>query len=202
MIIYGSNETKIGKEDVFDACTNCGSTNSIELTVFQKYAHVFWIPFFPLQKTGESLCTNCHQVIRKKHFPSYLKSSFDNLKSRSRAPIWTFSGLAILALLIGWIIYDDHQSDLKNAQLINNAQPGDVYEIKLGYKNYTLYKVSKVVGDTVFFWISKYQANKVTSLSAASTIGDEIYQKEPIPKMKIELQTMLDADAIVDIERK
>lgn len=66
MIFYGTKSTQIGTESLFDKCSNCGTQNSLEMVVFQKYAHVYWIPFFPLGRTGATQCSNCKQVVQNK----------------------------------------------------------------------------------------------------------------------------------------
>jgi hypothetical protein len=68
--------------------------------VFQRYAHIFWIPFFPIGKTGASQCGHCKQVLKEKEMPSSLKMAFDDVKSRTKTPYWTFAGVAIIVVLI------------------------------------------------------------------------------------------------------
>jgi hypothetical protein len=118
MIFYGSRVTHIATESIFDKCASCGSHNSIELSIYQKYAHLYWIPFFPIGKTGMSVCSNCKQVLQKKEFSEELKISYQNLKSSSRTPVWMFSGLALAAVLIVWGVSVSKQNDEKYARMV------------------------------------------------------------------------------------
>src|SRR5581483_1680476 len=128
MIIYGSKGTKIGHAQVTDQCPKCSSHNTTDLFVFQRYAHIFWIPFVPIGKTGASHCSNCKQVMKEKEMPAYLKESFQRVKTQSKTPIWTLAGVAVLAVLIVLGIVEDRKTTARNAQLILSPQAGDVFE--------------------------------------------------------------------------
>src|SRR6185369_8201835 len=100
MIVYGRKATQIAKELIVEKCPNCGTMNSVELYVFQKYAHVFWIPFFPIGKTAVSQCAHCKQSLKLKEMPLELRTAYDHVKQQAKTPIWTFSGLALVVVLI------------------------------------------------------------------------------------------------------
>ena len=68
--------------------------------VFQKYAHIFWIPFFPLGKSGASQCGHCQQVLKAKQMPSDVRLAYDNVAAKAKIPYWTFAGVAIIAIII------------------------------------------------------------------------------------------------------
>lgn len=100
MIIYGWRSTKLATKPVAESCPNCKQTNALHMHVFQKYAHVFWIPFFPLNKYGASQCGNCQQVLKSKQMPEDVKLAYENVKSQTKLPYWTFAGLAIIVFFI------------------------------------------------------------------------------------------------------
>ena len=199
MIIYGSRNKELAKEHLVDKCSNCGTQNSIDLLVFQKYAHVFWIPFFPMGKTAVSQCDHCKQVLKLKEMPSPLRTAYENLKAQTKTPIWTFTGLALVAVLVTIGIISDKKNDKKNAQLILSPQTGDIFEIKTKDSQYTLYKVNQVQGDSVFVHASTFEVNKVTGL-------DDLKKKEFSSDVygftKSELKEMLNKGEILDIDRK
>jgi hypothetical protein len=198
MVVYGSKAKLLAKETQVDKCTHCGELNSVEIQVFQKYAHVFWIPFFPTGKTGGSQCAHCKQVLTVKQMPDSLRQSYEVLKKNTRTPIWTFAGLTIVVVLIALAIISDKQNDAQNAKLILDPKPGDVYEVKNANDNYTLYKVSKVVGDTVFILQNEYE---VTAKSGLRKLRDKPFVNEPDEFLKSELKAKFDNGEIVDINR-
>jgi len=202
MIIYGSKSKELAKDILTDKCPNCGTQNSIDMHVFQKYAHVFWIPFFPMGKTGVSQCDHCKQVLKLKEMSSSLKISYDNLKAQTKVPIWMFSGLVLVAALIAFGVISDKKKDEKNAKLILTPQSGDIFEIKTNDNQYTLYKIAQVQGDSVFVRINNYETNKATGIDDLKRKGDNVYSEEVFGLSKAELKQMLDKGEILDIERK
>ena len=170
--------------------------------VFQKYAHVFWIPFFPMGKTGVSQCDHCKQVLKLKEMPASLTASYDNLKSQTKTPIWMFSGLALVAVLITIGVINDKKKDEKNAQLILTPQSGDIFEIKTKDNQYTLYKIDQIQGDSVFVRVNNYETNKATGIDDLKKKGDNAYSEEVLGLSKSELKVMLDKGEIIDVDRK
>lgn len=202
MIVYGTRTKQLAKEVLLDKCTNCGTQNSIEFYIFQKYAHVFWIPFFPVGKTAVSQCDHCKQVLKLKEMPSSLKATYENLKAQTKTPIWTFSGLALVAILISIGVVTAQRDDAKNAKLILSPQNGDVFEVKTEDNQYTLYKVDNVKEDSVFLRINEYETNKLSGLNDLKRKGDKAYSEETFQVSKSELKEMLSKGEIMDIERK
>jgi hypothetical protein len=198
MIVYGSRSKELAKDILTDQCPNCGKQNSIDMHVFQKYAHVFWIPIFPMGKTGVCQCDHCKQVLSLKEMPASLVISYNNLKEKAKTPIWMFSGLALLAILITIGIISGKKNDEKNAKLILSPKAGDIFEIKVNNSQYTLYKVNEVLGDSVFVQINYYETNKVTGLN---DLKKEAYSEEVMGFSKAELKQMLEKGEIIDIER-
>lgn len=201
MIIFGSKAKQIAVETIQTSCPNC-SNNRLNLVTIQKYAHVFWIPFFPMRKLVYSECPNCKQVLEKKEMSDALRMASEETGKTGKTPIWAFSGLALLAILISIGVISENRKDTRNSILIQEPKPGDVFEIKIGSGQYTLYKVTKVVGDSVIVDVSAYETNKVTGLADLKAKGNEGYSGELTFFTKAELKQMLEEDEILDIDRK
>lgn len=199
MIIYGSRNKEIIKEHITDKCSNCGTQNSIDMHVFQKYAHVFWIPFFPIGKTGISQCDHCKQVLKLKEMPSSLATAYENLKAQTKTPIWMFAGLFLVAALITLGVINDKKNDEKNAQFVVAPKAGDIFEIKTKDNQYTLFKVKQVKGDSVFVQINNYEVNKVTGLD---DLKEKEFSEDLYGLSKEALKEMLNNGEILNIDRK
>jgi phage FluMu protein Com len=130
MIVYGTRSKLLAKELVTDKCPNCGTQNSTEIHIYQKWAHVFWIPFFPIGKAVASQCGHCQQVLKEKEMTSSMQSITQDVKSKSKTPIWTFSGLALLAVLIVYGVIIDKQKD----EIYAAASQGAKERVKLVYR--------------------------------------------------------------------
>ncbi len=202
MIVYGTRSKLLAKELVTDKCPHCGTQNSTEIHVYQKWAHVFWIPFFPLGKVSASECAHCKQVLKEKEMTSSMQSILQDVKSRSKTPVWTFSGLALLAVLITWAVINDKKTDEKIAKLILAPQAGDIFEIKTPESQYTLYKVAGIQGDSVMIQQNNMETNKPSGLRKIKEQGDAGYSEELISVSKAELKSWFDKGEIIDVERK
>lgn len=201
MVIYGSRSTQIAHKQVISKCNNCDN-NNLELFIFQRYAHVFWIPLFPIGKTAVSECGQCKQVLKQKEMPSSLKPIYSTLKSQSKAPLWTFAGLGLLMVLMVASSVNSDELDKRNAQWISAPQRGDVFEIKTEDNYYTLYKVDSVGGDIVFIRRNEYEYDKISGLNKLKAKGESGFTDELIPYEKKELKEMLEKGEIMNINRE
>jgi hypothetical protein len=201
MIIYGKKVKALVSENMMDKCPNCGTGNCVELTIYQKYAHVFWIPFIPTGKVAETTCSNCKQVLSKKQFTPAIVQNYETLKINAKTPIWTFSGLCLLAAFIIFMVFENKQSKIENATYIAAPQKGDIYEVKSD-GHFTLYKVDQIVKDSIFVLVSQYETDRITGLTSLKKKGDEAYSTDALMILKADLKTMLDTGEIIDVDRK
>ena len=199
MIVYGRRATVLKTQVLFEPCPNCRTTNSVQITVYQRYAHIFWIPMFPIGKTGVSVCVNCRQVLKLKEMPSGLRLAYDNLKADTRIPIWHFSGLALIVVAIIAVSISEKNKAEKVSKLILNPKTGDLFELKIKDTVYTLYKVLKVEKDTVFFVANQYHTNVEAGLDDLKKKPFDMSETYGIPK--IALIRMNKKDEIIDIDR-
>jgi hypothetical protein len=185
-----------------EKCPNCGNHKTLEMHVYQKYAHVFWIPFFPIGKTAVSECNYCKHVLKLRQMPDSLSRAYHNLKGQTKTPLWTFSGLVLLAVLITVGVVSDRKNNEKNARLISSPKSGDVFEVKTKENQYTLYKVEDIEGDSALVRINQYETNRATGLADLKTKGESAYSDDLYSFSKTELRIMLENGEILDVERK
>ncbi len=202
MIVYGQKAKVLATETLTEKCPNCGAIASVQLSVVQKYVHVFWIPCIPLGKTGISQCGNCKQVLKLKSMPQSFKDAYDAFKAQAKTPVYMYSGLGLIVLLFAWATYHGQQNAKQYALLITAPQKGDIFEIKTNENKYTLYKVDAVVGDTVFVRPNNFETSEESGLSDLKQKGDTSFGEETQPILKPALKTMLEKGDIVGVERK
>ena len=202
MIIYGSRSKQLLKENVIEKCAHCGTQN-MDVYIFQRYAHIFWIPFFPIGKTAVSQCNNCKQVLKEKEMPPPLRQEINHtLNSKTKTPVWMFSGLALLVILISSMVMDSNKKHERNAALILAPLTGDVFEVTTEDNQYTLFKVEEVQGDTVFLLVNNFQTNKSSGLREIKSKGEAAYSDEIYTIARKDLKEMFDKGKILDINRK
>ena len=100
MIIYGSRGKHLISEEVGGVeCTHCKQQATHIISVFGRYAHIFWIPFFPLGKKGVSECNHCKRTLEPKEMSASLKLVYQKINGVTKTPFWFWSGLILIGVL-------------------------------------------------------------------------------------------------------
>lgn len=149
-LIHGIRRKVLGEHALPGTCVQCGATGGLLLHVLQPYVHFFWLPLFPLPKRGRSTCAQCGHLTKHGKLPPAEAGLFHLLKREHRTPWWTFTGLALLAVIVPWGIGEMNEHNTRQQALIHQPQVGDIWTIKLGHKHYTLQRVVEVRPDSVF----------------------------------------------------
>lgn len=201
MIIYGSKAVHLNTKQITSkACPNCDSQGTLSLSVYRKHAHIFWIPLFPLWKKGVGFCSNCKHEFKIKELPENVKMDYDNLKADSRGPIWQFTGLGLIACLIGWASYASGETEKQELEYIAAPLAGDVYDYKLEFRRYTTLKIDRVTSDSIFVFENQYEINKVTKIYKIDK--PENYSEVSYGIPRVSLEGMLNGGDIISIDRE
>lgn len=198
MIIYGAKSKVLAKEPVTQKCPNCESQHTLNMYVVQRYAHVFWIPLFPFEKTGISECSNCKQVLELRKMPPALVSAFPPIKANAKTPIWMFVGLALIGVLIISATITGQKEKADNAKFVLAPKTGDIYEVKTPDNKYTLMKIIEVQKDSVYVKYNNYETDNTTGINQ---LKDKAYSEEVYALKKSALKNMFDKGDIYGIER-
>ena len=202
MLIYGTKAPLRKTELIFEPCPNCKRTNCVEINIFQKYLHLFWIPLVPLSKTGWARCAHCGEVFTIFQMSPSMLTSYERIRKNTTTPVWAFTGL--LLCIIGPIALgiSDNRKHEKVSFLISSPRKNDVLEIMLDYNKYTLYKIEKVERDSVYFFANKYEATDQSGLADLKNKGEDSYTSTTYGMPLKRLLKMNDDDKILDIDRK
>lgn len=198
MIIYGIRSKAVKTEYIAEPCPNCNTANSIQMHVFQKWAHIFWIPFFPVGKTGVSQCTHCQQVLAYKDMTPSLKLSYGNVKSGASTPIWTFSAIPLIMAIFVFAYIHGKQNAERITKMIPALQKNDVLHLKIGNNAYSLSKITRVHADSVFFVNNKFQTDGESGLE---DLKNKDYDIEERFLTVAELKEMNKKDEVINIDR-
>ncbi len=119
----------------------------------------------------------------------------------SRTPIWFFSGIFLLSCFILFVAWNSERLTNATTSYLENPQAGDVYELKLD-TGYTLWKVTRVAGDTVFVRESLFFANRRSGLRKLKKQQNQTsYLEEETAKNKALLQEMFREGTLLYAER-
>ncbi len=201
MVIYGWNSSHIKTiQSPNTTCPNCGEKGGLIISFHGKYFHFFWIPTFSLGKRSAAQCTKCNKIYDSKNLPEDLVRDYKDAKSEAKVPIWHFSGLFLITLLIGFITYSSKAEAKKELEYINNPLVGDVYEYEEAPNNFTTIKVVEVTNDSIYFLQNNYAfttKNGIEEIQADSCYNSEVYNIA-----RTDIKKMFEDGTIFDINRK
>jgi zinc-ribbon family len=202
MIIFGIKASSLFTHKIAsESCTHCGTHDSVNVNVFQRYFHVFWIPFFPIGKTSVTQCDHCRHALRQHEMPASLQNYCKSASAKVKTHIWSFSGLFLFGVLLTCVIISNQQDSRENAAYISAPAQGDIYELKEGEHAFTLLKVENVVKDTVFIHYHQYQVTKSTGLIDLKADKGLEYNPLLVSFSKQALKDMYDKGEILNIDR-
>ncbi|QWX85461.1 zinc-ribbon domain-containing protein [Cellulophaga sp. HaHaR_3_176] len=201
MIFYGTKGSHLFSERKNGIkCDNCNEITAHNISVYGKYAYIYWIPFFPMSKKAFSECTNCSATLDVNGMNGKLKSAATEVKNNTKTPIWYWSGLAIIAVLISLGVYSSLQHDKDVAVYINQPAVGDVIEFKSSENGYySTLKISAVTSDSIFVIQNDYETDKKTGVSDIDKASN--YTTEPYSLGKNQIQGLFDEKVFYDINR-
>lgn len=202
MIIYGSRSSHLKSVQLTqEHCPNCGNPGTVILSTYARYAHIFWIPIFPLGRLSVSQCQHCKQALEAKQMPAQIRAHHERNLAETKLPIWHFSGLALFMVAITIGVFANKADQEQRAIFLKNPAAGDVYEFKTEGGNYTLFKLQSVTADSVIVTFNNYEVNKITGLTQIDK--EENYSDSTLYAFsRAQISAMFEAGEILDINRK
>lgn len=175
MIYFGTNaksreSLKLAGLD----CPNCGH-QSLYTTLYHKYLHIWFIPFFPLGKIAEVKCTACYRMWEEPEMNGVMTGSVEEVKQETATPKYLFSGLYLAGIVLIAVMYSGWKSDKDTAEYITDPHRQDLYvmrsELDAEYPNIIM-KVMNVNGDSVEMMMGRYGYSTPGNAARAVSDGD------------------------------
>lgn len=201
MVFYGSKATTLKEGQLINVkCPNCEEGRAMRYGIYGKYAYLYWIPMFPIGKENYLECNNCKRTYDLKELPKEIKQKFKLEQSGANYPIWYFSGLAVLAIIIAVAFYLS-KIDAENDKLyIEEPMVGDVYSIEASQKGYySSMKVSEVTSDSIFVIYNNYEIDRKSKIYKIDKI--ENYTTEHGGFSRDEIQSLFEQNVIYEVDR-
>ncbi|MGI4864985.1 MAG: hypothetical protein ACRYFZ_13755 [Janthinobacterium lividum] len=201
MIFYGTNGTHLRTEALPNlACPSCGTANALRTSLYSRYAHVYWIPFFPYSKLAAVECGACQTGWENSKIPAALAPAVRELKQQTKHPIWAWAGLAVVLAVVTFgalASIRDHHTD---EALLAAPRAGDIYTVRSDSAGlYSLLKVNRVGGNNVELLANDFQIDNNAPIKTLNS--PEKYSKEPFTLTRLELQIMRRKDQLTDVDR-
>lgn len=210
MIIYGTSAARhlrTAPLPAGTACPGCGQAGGLRSSIFTRYAHLYWIPFFPYEKPAVTECTHCQQTWTDKDLPAAVRAPVLALKRASKAPRGHYSGLG-LVLLAGLAgVFFSAKDERANKAYLQSPRAGDIYTVTVrldsaganGRQSYSLLKVRGVSGNSVELVDNEYQIDNSHPLDELNK--PENYGHEPVYLTRYDLQLMQQKGELTDVDR-
>ncbi|WP_426490864.1 hypothetical protein [Hymenobacter sp. 102] len=199
MIIYGYRSSHLLTEPITGECLACSASTGMRMSVFGRYAHVYWVPLFSIGKVGASECGHCQQVLKPQEMDSRLRQTFQELEQRAKVPVWHFIGLLGLAALVMWGLVASSNNHRANQTFITNPHKGDLYHVRTSNGHYSLWKVQDVTGNAVKLLANNYEIDNERKVQALNQ--PEYFAPDPLELTRYDLKIMLEKQEIVEVER-
>lgn len=150
-MLGGTSSRNLYREVLFDPCSFCGKRNTLELTIYQKYFHILFLPFFPFRKKSKTNCSHCKQELEYFSFNKTVKERFLELKKELRTPWWMFMGSYLFFILLCIGFYRHTIVVQQNYSYASSPLIGDMYEVEISYAKLILMRVDSVTTDSIYF---------------------------------------------------
>ena len=201
MIFYGTNGTHLRTQELPGvACPACNARNSLRTSTYSRYAHVYWIPFFPYSKLTAVQCDACQGTWANKAVPASIAPAVREVQQQTHHPYWTWAGLAALVAIATFSFLASVRDHHTDEALLLEPRAGDIYTVRSDSAGmYSLMKVQRVGGNNVELVANEYQIDNNSPMKELNS--PEKYGKEPFTLTRLELQIMRRKDQLTDVDR-
>ncbi|TDP00175.1 zinc ribbon family protein [Flavobacterium sp. 245] len=199
MIFYGTKSKHIKNDRISNVdCQNCNTTVSMNYSVYEKYAHIYWIPFFPVKKLTFAECNSCKKTFEQKDFSAPIKQKIHHSMGRISSPLWMYSGIFIIAGFFLFGMYSSVQKEKDTSTFIKDPKVGDVYFLNSTKGFYTSVKISEVSKDSLTIFLNDMEIDNKTNIDK---IDIDTNYKNKSNVSKKEMQKLYDESKIFEIKR-
>ena len=107
LFLFGMRSSRIQQQDIPNVtCNYCQRNVGYRVTTFGRYAHLFFIPMFPLGRKTVAECAHCKKTYDR-NFPEPLTRAIvaRNQQAPSKRPLWHGCGCLIIIAAIALAIF-------------------------------------------------------------------------------------------------
>ncbi len=199
MIFYGTKSKHIKNDRISNVdCPNCNTAVSMNYSVYEKYAHIYWIPFFPIKKLTFAECNSCKKTFEQKEFSEPIKQKIHYSIGRISSPIWMYSGVFIIGALFLYAIYSSAQRGKDNIAFIDSPKIGDIYKTDNSNGFYSTMKLTEISKDSLTLLLNNMEVDKKTGTDKID-LEKNYTEKQTIAKK--ELQKLFKENKIYEVVR-
>lgn len=202
MILYGYKGAHLRTAPLpASNCPACATFGSVKASVYSRYAHVYYIPFFPFSKAAVAQCEHCQQAWEEKNLPAELRQPVRELRKSTRFPLWNWAGVGLLVLGLAWAAVAGRSHERDRKAWLAAPHAGDVYTVHSpgDSTKFSLLKVVSAKGNTVEVAGNEYETDDSTPLNELNSPAK--YSKETYSLTVLDLQIMHNKGQLTDVDR-
>jgi hypothetical protein len=205
MIFYGTSGSFVRTQPLPDvACPACATPGQMQLSVFSRYVHIYWVPLLPYSKPAVAQCGSCQHHWELGQLPAEataLKQAVRAQKKTVRAPWWHWSGLALLLVGGVWAADAGIRDGHDNEAYLAAPRVGDIYTVRNDSSHhYTLLKVVRAQGNTVDVVANEYETDNTQPIRKLN--WPDYYAKESFTLTHLDLLSMKNQGQLTDVDRE
>ena len=198
LFFFGTKGKGLDSFPIDSTCDNCNQSLQ-RVHVFQKYFHIFWIPTIPIGKQTVLVCMHCKKAIHEKEMSPQQRHLSVPKRSAAGTPAYMFTGLVLIACLIGWGKYSLSQERANTRTLIASPAVNDLAIIKLKNKNYVIFKLVSIENNKIKFQVGNYTYKNYFGVKTEidkKGFNEKDYFNKEILEMPIEKYQTLNVDFV------
>ncbi|MEM9527595.1 MAG: hypothetical protein AAGA31_13365, partial [Bacteroidota bacterium] len=147
------------------------------MSFFGRYAHVFWIPLFPIGKKSVCECTHCKRTYDSSDYSEKLHAINSELRGRVKSPTWNWAGLMIVgAIFLSTTLFETFRYHDPRDELLEADISRMMYQPEES-KDSTSYVISAFLNDFVNEELEPQQFKYLTKV-----VDDKLLVLLEIPK--------------------
>jgi len=190
MIIYGKRAKmrKIFHHDEMK-CPSCQHAG-MSAVHFQSYAHIYWIPLFPMSRVFALECPQCKAVVTEKEADALLMDTKSVRHQRPTIPLWSGVGMVLIAALFAFGVVMSKRDAAVLADTIRDPHIGDVVIVKTtteGEDGYFAAQVLKLENDQILLRTGKHIYNRLKGARKETSFPhvDQLAEGDALIQMSI-----------------
>jgi len=155
-------------------CPGCGE-EALEVEVTHRYAHLYWIPMFPIGKVAVIRCAACGKLWERRKMTASMDDAASRVKNDSPAPRYFFAGTYAIAILVIAGMYVGWKSDRDTASYVRDPHINDLYVVRAeldALYPHQVVRVEEVRGDSIVVAMGTYGYVKSDDAAEAISRGD------------------------------
>lgn len=182
------------------ACPACHRTHCLRAMLVSRSMHFYGIPFVPFERLVVVQCQQCGTAWNTYNAPPGLAPTMQALRTQVRHPYWTWTGLALAALVLAGVLAYYIRDYHNDEALLEYPAAGDVYTVRSdSSRTYSLLKVRQASGNAVELVANKYETSE--RFPDWQIRQDSCYSDEPFTLTRFDLQIMRRKGQIVNVDR-